>query len=109
MASALNLGEQLLQLLQEPLTDERLDQVEALVHARQKALEAVSALPGGTGEDRDELAALAQQQRALEAQFGRMMAAIEQEVRGSQSTRANLEGFRRLMKSDGSHLLNQRR
>lgn len=98
---ALELGEQMLALLKQPVSDEMLQQMEALLDRRGAALEKA---------DPAVLPQLAEQQVLLEALMQQTMETIGLAVRQSQAQAANLQGVQRLLKPAGpSRYLSEKR
>lgn len=107
------IGVRVVEVLHAGVTDEALDEVEALLARRGELLaRAAEMMEGGalSGEALATARELAEQQQALEAQVGRAMQAIQLTLQGRQATRENLASFGRVMNPGGrSRMLNQRR
>lgn len=101
---ALQLGEELLALLQAPLSDERLAEVERLVDRRAEVAQKAQAIfqPGDQERFQTELAAILRQQRALESQMLRKQEEIQAATDQAQAARKQVQGVQRVLRTGPS-------
>ena len=101
MASAMTIGEQLLSLLEQPVTDEMLQQVELLLQQREQAI--ADAEPSS-------VSALVAQQASLEGAMRQAMAVMAGAIAQSQRQDAAMRGVHQLLrKGPAGRLLSERR
>ena len=107
------IGDDLLQLLQPSITEAGQDRIDSLIGQREAAIEAAARMVADVVFDAQilsELDALIQQQRLIEAQMRRVMAAWQQSNCGVHAARGDMQGVRRLLQpKPQSNLLNERR
>lgn len=107
----LRLGEELLKVLQEAVTDEGLARMEQLIEARALVAQRTTELfePGFQIELQAELKAILQQQRALDAQISKAQGDLQAESLQVNQSRTAMEGVRRALKTTPrSRWLNER-
>jgi hypothetical protein len=107
------LGDQLMMVLSEPLTDGGLDGLDKTMEAREALIQEASILPFAGGDLREslyELQLLTAQQQKLEETLRTSMIALRQGEAHAQGTRTAVESFRRLIQSEPkSRWLNEKR
>ncbi|HEY3367239.1 MAG TPA: hypothetical protein VGK74_19455 [Symbiobacteriaceae bacterium] len=109
---ALNLGNRLLQEIQQAPTSESVAEIGRLLADREALLRQIDeALPKDShhAETAARLGELAGQQQVLEAQLKSALAAMSRAFQDSLTAQANVDGFLKLMRSPRSRLLDQRR
>jgi hypothetical protein len=97
---AFQAGEEILRLMQPPLKDEALDRIDVLLAERERllklAMEATAA-DREKGPDPETLRRLGAQQRALEEQVRRLMAALLESSGESQEARNSMQAVHRIL------------
>lgn len=96
---AYKLGEELLKVLREAPTPAVVDRVDELVSRRNEAVQAAVALfqPGDQEQFREHLAALTQQQQALDAEMRRFVGELEKSAQAAGQTRSAVRDARQMM------------
>ncbi|HWI53237.1 MAG TPA: hypothetical protein VNT01_13935 [Symbiobacteriaceae bacterium] len=98
---ALALGEELLALLRQPLTDDLLQRIDQLLDQRAAAVGSVAA---------EALPLLLQQQRALETEMKRVLEGLGATLRQSQGRGAQIQEAQRILRPQpGARLLSEKR
>lgn len=97
MAAVLALGDELLRLMQEPVTDEQLDQLERALDQREAALQSVAALVAGEGPEA--LRPFVEQQRVLEGRVKQHLEQISQAMGTAARQSGSLRGVRQLLQT----------
>lgn len=96
----MELGEEILRLMQPPLQDAALDRMEALVAERESLLKlAVETMADdpASGPDPDTFRRLVAQQRALEEQARKLMASMQASTGEMQEARQSMQAVNRIL------------
>lgn len=98
----LHLGAEILKLMQSMPSDEEMEQVLRLVDQRELATQRATERfhPDLRDQVRPDLAAILQQQRAIDLQFTKLREQVQSTFQEAQQARSAMEGVKRILKTD---------
>lgn len=109
LAKALQTGDQLLELLAQPLTDPLIEQVDALINLRAGQVDGGAATFDQSVDRPEVLRMLSEQQVRLEEAMAFAMAALLATSASTQAARESMRGVNRLLQTARPALLDERR
>lgn len=98
----LHLGAEILKLMQSMPSDKEMEQIVRLVDQREQATQRATELfqPELRNQVRSDLAAILQQQRAIDLQFAKLREQVQATFQETQQARSAMEGVKRILKTD---------